>query len=123
LCVVGNKEGGRDRSADEDLAKTKDADAIAKEADDWILPDPKQNNPRPDPLIASGDMVQFHNKTSALKDVIDETMKAGAKAPIKDPKLITEARARRFVDQALLAAQPGGGKVGGKGPLDVSRAS
>jgi hypothetical protein len=64
--------------------------------------------------------VQFHNKTTALKDVIDETMKAGAKAPIKDPKLITEEKVRRFAGQALLAAQPGGGKIGGKSPLDLS---
>jgi hypothetical protein len=43
----------------------------------------------------------------------------GKHAPIKAPELITEERVRRIAAQVLIAATPGGGKMGGKSLLNI----
>jgi hypothetical protein len=91
-----------------------------QEAEDWISQYLKQANLRPDPANASGDTVYFHEQSTKSQAVVDEVLKAGAQAPIKNPKYIAEDKVRRFMAQALLAASPGGGKMGGKSPLDLT---
>jgi len=97
-------------------------DTIAQvdEANDWIRKHLKSNGLGPDPVDTSGDKALYNNKTTALTDVIDETVKAGKNAPIKAPDMVTPERVQRIVAELLLAASPGGGKVGGKSPLDVT---
>ena len=97
-------------------------DTIAQidEANDWVRKRLTSNGLRPDPNISSGDMVQYKNKTTALTDVINETVNDGKNAPIKAPELITPDRVQRIAGQVLLEASPGGGKVGGKSALNIS---
>lgn len=90
------------------------------EAEDWIRNRLTSNKLRPDPNNSSGDMVMYKDKTTRLTDVIDETVKDGKAAPIKAPSLVTEQTVQRIAGQVLLAASPGGGKMGGKSLVNIS---
>lgn len=97
-----------------------DTIANANEADDWIRKQLTTNNLRPDQVNTSGDKVLYKNKTTDLTDVIKDTVNEGKKAPIKAPELITSERVQRIAGEVLLAAAPGGGKMGGKSLLNVN---
>jgi len=89
-------------------------------ANAWIRDQLKTNGLRPDPLNTSGTKVMYKNRTTSLTDVISDTVVAGLKASIKSPQLITPQRVQRIAGEVLIAASPGGGKVGGKSLLNVS---
>jgi len=96
-----------------------DTIANVDEANDWIRKTLTANNLRPDPNDTSGDKVLYRNKTTATTDVIKETVNDGKKAPIKAPDMITPERVERIAGEILLAAAPGGGKMGGKSLLNI----
>lgn len=91
----------------------------ANEADDWIRKRLTSNGLRPDPVDTSGDNVQYNNKTTPLNDVVQDALDNGKNAPIKAPELITEERVRHIAAGMLIAATPGGGKIGGKSLLNI----
>jgi outer membrane protein OmpA-like peptidoglycan-associated protein len=91
----------------------------AKEADDWVRKRLTSSGLRPDPVNSSGDSVQYNNKTTPLDDVVKDAVDNGKNAPIKAPELIAEERVRRIAAEVLIAATPGGGKLGGKSLLNI----
>jgi outer membrane protein OmpA-like peptidoglycan-associated protein len=90
-----------------------------QEAEDWIRKHLKDSGLRPDPLNDKGDHVLYNNKTTALDDVVSETVRAGKNASIKAPDLVTEDRVRKIVTDVLLDSIPTV-KSGGKNPAKTS---
>lgn len=78
----------------------------SNEVEDWIRKHLKDNGLRPDPLSDKGDRAQYKNKSTAVDDVVTETLQAGKNASLKDPTLLTDDRVRNAVTDVLMESIP-----------------
>lgn len=77
-----------------------------QEAEDWIREHLKEQDLRPDPFSEQGDRAQYQGQSTALAEIVSETVQAAKGAPLKDPGMVTASRVRAAIAEVLIQSIP-----------------